>query len=57
MVKHKKARSFEISKLKNLLEKLSKLLRSLELVIHQTEPASEPSLNTRTQNVSLKSSQ
>ena len=35
MVTHIEARSFEISKLKNLLEKPSNLLRPLEFVIHQ----------------------
>ena len=35
IVKHKQARSFKISKLKNLLEKPETPLRSLEFVIHQ----------------------
>ena len=35
MVTHIEARSFEISKFKNLLQKPSNLMRSLEFVIHQ----------------------
>ena len=56
MVTHIEAQNLEISKLKNLLEKPSNLLRSLEFMIH-ISPASDPSLNTRKQNVSLQSFQ
>ena len=54
---HIEARSFEISKLRNLLKKPWDRLNSVKFVINYIAPTSEPSLNTRRQNVALQRSQ
>ena len=54
---HIEARSFEISKLRNLLKNPWDRLNSVKFVINYIAPTSEPSLNTRRQNVALQRSQ
>ena len=53
MATHTKARSFETSKLKNLLENPETLLRSLDFVIHQNLQDNAITVSNLVRNLSI----